>query len=155
MDVCDIVRKQQIISSWRRVTNGFRRKWKEREEKEEGERERQKKQKHARWNRGRTGIPLAMEWGNYEEKEATASHGCHQRLVHVRRIANGTTRFVDVARSGLDLTEHSPWTNTEALSCHVHLRIHAHVFRLKPVRLGPGGRRPSRYTREKKRKSHQ
>lgn len=37
MNVCDIVRKQQIISSWRRVTNGFRRKWKEREEKEEGE----------------------------------------------------------------------------------------------------------------------
>lgn len=93
-----------------------------------------------------------MEWGNYEEEEATASLGCHRRLVHVRRIANGTTRFADVARSGLDLTEHSPRTNAEALhSRQVHSRICARVFRLRPTRLNPGGSPTSAMCRGRRR----
>ena len=58
-----------------------------------------------------------MEWGNCKEEEATVSLGCHHRSVHVRRIANGTTRFEDVAlvevRSGIQGS--SACTHTGAL----------------------------------------
>lgn len=39
---------------------------------------------------------FAMEWGNCKEEGSMVSLGCHHRLVHVRRIANGTTWFEDV-----------------------------------------------------------
>lgn len=57
-----------------------------------------------------------------------------RRLVHVRRIANGTIRFADVARLNLRERERERTIRRET-NC---VRTSARVFRLRPTALGSG-----------------